>query len=228
MVDSVSGATAGAAAASAAKADAATLNKDFDQFLLLLTTQLQNQDPLDPMDSAEFTNQLVAFSGVEQQIKANEMMEQMLALNVLNITSIGLGFIGLDVERLGENFMFDGENATTLGYAVGENAASTQINILNEDGDTVLTVAGESGFGKHDFTWDGLAADGTPLPAGKYRISVTSTDTEGKPVEVTTTVPSRVTGIESGENGDVILIVAGGEKVSITDVRKATQPGTSI
>lgn len=96
------------------------------------------------MDSAEFTNQLVAFSGVEQQIKANEMMEQMLALNVLNITSIGLGFIGLDVERLGENFMFDGENATTLGYAVGENAVSTQINILNEDGDTVLSVSGKA------------------------------------------------------------------------------------
>ncbi len=207
------------------RADAATLNKDFDDFLLLLTTQLRNQDPLSPLEATEFTNQLVAFSGVEQQIKTNEMLSNLLALNVLNITQIGLGFIGLDVERGGNSLLFDGETPLNIGYSLDSSVVKSTINIMDENGNTVLSIPGESGGGKHSYTWNGLSPDGSPLPAGKYRVSVAAFDAENKPVTVQTTVPSRIVGIESGDSGDVILITAGGEKVSITEVRKAMLPG---
>src|SRR5262249_32024485 len=70
---------------------------DFAQFLTLLTTQLQNQDPLNPMDSAQFTNQLVMFSQVEQQINANQKLDSLVALGVSNGLSAALGYVGLDV-----------------------------------------------------------------------------------------------------------------------------------
>lgn len=218
--------TATATQNAASQADAATLNGSFDQFLTLLTTQLQNQDPLSPMETNEFTNQLVSFSGVEQQIKTNEALENLLALNVLNITSIGLGFIGLDVERVGDTVDFDGSTPQSLGYAFGEDATSTEITIKDADGNTVFNTSGEITGGQHEYTWNGLNNEGTALPAGDYTLSVTALDSEGDSIPVTTTVPSRVTGIESGANGDVILIVGDGEKVPITDVRRATQPGT--
>ena len=86
-----------AAQSAASQAQKAQLNQDFDDFLTLLTTQLQNQDPLEPMDSNEFTNQLVQFSQVEQQLATNDLLEDMRALSVLNTTQLGLGFVGMDV-----------------------------------------------------------------------------------------------------------------------------------
>lgn len=209
----------------ASTADTATLNENFDQFLLLLTTQLQNQDPLSPMDTAEFTNQLVSFSGVEQQIKTNKSLEDLLALNVLNITDIGLGFIGLDVESGGSSINFDGTTPQTMGYALNKAAVSNTVSIIDANGNTVYSETGETTTGQHQFTWNGLDSSGATAPAGYYTIQIDALDESGVAIPATTTVPSRIAGIESDGNGNVILITNGGEKIPITDVRKAVLPG---
>ncbi len=211
---------------SASQKDSAALSQDFDNFLLLLTTQLQNQDPLSPVDSTDFTNQLVSFSGVEQQIKSNKTLEDMLALNVLNITSIGLGFVGMDVDRLGSDITYDGSTPESMGYQLSSSSVETNINIVDENGNTVFSTSGETAAGEHHFTWNGLDNNGQPVPAGGYQLQVGATDEVGEAVELSTTVTSLVTGIESGGNGDVILVLADGGQISITDVKRAQQPSS--
>src|SRR5689334_16849053 len=90
--------------------DKTQFGKDYTQFLRMLTTQLQNQDPLSPMDTAQFTQQLVMFSNVEQQLKSNDYLQKLLSLNTLSLTSIGLGYVGLKVFSPGSSFQLDGAN----------------------------------------------------------------------------------------------------------------------
>ncbi len=207
--------------------DRATLAKDFDQFLTLLTTQLQNQDPLSPLDSNEFTNQLVAFSGVEQQIKSNQMLEKLLNLSSISATNIGLGFIGLDVEYKGNSFGFDGSNSVNFAYNLPKTATKVNITILDEQGNGVFTAEGGKNFGRNDFLWDGTGSDGQIVDAGKYSIQIGAIDDSGSPINsITSLVPARVNGIETDGNGTVNLILASGEKVPMADVRKAQQPAS--
>lgn len=207
--------------------DRATLAKDFDQFLTLLTTQLQNQDPLSPLDSNEFTNQLVAFSGVEQQIKSNQMLEKLLNLTSLSATNIGLGFIGLDIDHIGDTIDFDGSNPINFSYELPKTAAKVEINILDEDGNRVFKADGDKNFGKNSFTWEGIKEDGQLAEAGKYSVQVSAIDEGGTPISaITTIVPSRVNGIETDNEGTVTLILASGEKIPMSDVRKAQKPAS--
>ena len=87
------------------------LATDFSQFLSLLTTQLQHQDPLSPMDTTEFTNQLVAFTGVEQQINTNQKLDSLVSLQLGNAMGSALGYVGLDVSYISSEFYNDGNGA---------------------------------------------------------------------------------------------------------------------
>jgi len=109
----------------------ASLADDFTQFLNLLTTQLQNQDPLNPMDSSEFTNQLVQFSQVEQQINTNKKMDSLVQLQLANFFGSSLGYVGLDIHYVSSEFNFDGANPVEISYALdaaAERFASAQRN----------------------------------------------------------------------------------------------------
>lgn len=207
------------------QSSAAQLNSDFDTFLQLLTTQMQHQDPLDPVESQEFTNQLVAFSGVEQQIRTNQQLENLVTMQVLGMTSLGLGFIGLDVEISGEFAEYDGENPMEFGYTMPEAATENTITIKDSDGNVVYTADGELGTGKHKFTWNGLDDLGQPVEAGTYQVEVTAFNGEEEALAVPTTVQGHVDGIESGEYGEIMLLI-GDRKVSVTDVRRAIETGS--
>ncbi len=207
------------------QAQKSQLNQDFDDFLTLLTTQLQNQDPLDPMDSNEFTNQLVQFSQVEQQLATNDILEDMRALSVLQITDIGLGFVGMDVEIAGNSFDFDGTNKVDLSYIIPEQAADTNISIKNANGQTVYSSDGETSTGVKTFKWDGTNNDGFKVAPGNYTIQVSSTNPEGKSLIVQTNVPGRVDGIESDGSGNTMLLV-GDLRIPIADITRATLPKT--
>ena len=95
-------------------ASTASLAEDFSQFLQLLTIQLQNQDPLSPMETNEFTNQLVAFTGVEQQINTNQKLDSLVALQLGNSTGQALGYIGNDISYISSEFNYDGTNDVTI------------------------------------------------------------------------------------------------------------------
>lgn len=207
------------AAASAATKSGTQLNQDFDDFLLLLTTQLQNQDPLSPMDTNEFTNQLVQFSGVEQQIKTNSNLENLISMQTLNMTALGVSFIGKTVEVSGDTFAMNGTDPTTFSYVVPETATSGTISIKDENGDTVFSTEIENAAGRHDFTWNGIDKNGNPVAAGKYTVSVSATNAESASLNVTTSVPGFVSGLESGDDGSLMLVI-NGKKVPLTEVRK--------
>ncbi len=205
--------------ASSTSNSASQLNADFDDFLLLLTTQLQNQDPLSPMDTNEFTNQLVQFSQVEQQIKTNSSLDNLLAMQTLNMTALGVSFIGKYVEVDGNTFITDGSSSISTSYVLPQAASSGTLTIKNAEGDVVYSTDIEKTAGRHDFTWSGLDNDGNPVPAGEYTMTVTALDAENQSMTVTTSVPGYVTGLESADNGELMMVIDG-KKVPLTSVRK--------
>lgn len=207
----------------AGQASLQTLNQDFDQFLRLLTTQLQNQDPLSPMDSSEFTNQLVQFSQVEQQIKTNDQMASLLAFQTLNLTAVGLSFIGKNVEVQDDEFHMNGSSGASMSYVMPEGATKGTVAITDADGRTVYRADADITAGTHAFTWDGKDENGVAVPAGTYTLKVSAMDDKSNSLNLNTFVPGFVEGIESGEDGNLNVIV-NGRLVPVTAVRKATVP----
>lgn len=199
------------------------LNQDFDQFLRLLTTQLQNQDPLNPMDSTEFTNQLVSFSQVEQQIKTNDQLESLLAFQTLNLTAVGLSFIGKNVEITDDEFYKAADTTASMSYVMPEGAAKGTVTITDASGKTVYKADADLTQGTHKFTWDGKDTNGIAVPAGTYTLKVSAMDVQDNSLNLTTFVPGYVEGIESGDDGNLNVIV-NGRLVPVTSVRKATVP----
>lgn len=200
----------------------AKLAEDFDQFLILLTTQLQNQDPLNPMDSTEFTNQLVQFSQVEQSINTNQKLDDLVSLQLGSVSSVALGYVGLDVNYISSEMTYDGTNPVKVSYALEENALEAAINIYNESGELVFTDTVSNDVGAHEFVWDGTHMGGGAVEAGTYSVSIDALDPEGAAIDTSTVVSGHVRGIES-QNGVVYLLI-GERAVPLGQVINATLP----
>ena len=203
-----------------------SLAETFDNFLLLLTTQLQNQDPLSPMETNEFTQQLVAFTEVEQSIKTNDRLEQLIDLQLGNQITSAAGYIGRSVEAESEFLSLDG-GQSTLTYGLGASAARTTIQIQDQSGLVVRTINGETEPGVYRLNWDGTDDGGSPLPDGVYRSVVTAVDGNDTPLPVATGTVGRVTGVEIVD-GQVVLSLNGlkipiDKVVSVTENAAGTQ-----
>lgn len=201
------------------------LSQDFDDFLNLLTTQLQNQDPLSPMDSTEFTNQLVGFSQVEQQINMNEKLEQILSLELSSMSTVAANYVGMNVSFLGEVTYFGGD-PLNIEYVLDDNAASSKIRILDEEGNIVRTVEADKSAGHHEFTWDGTDDYGQPVAEGNYTIRVDALDGEGAAITYQTAVPALVSGV-AAEDGVIQLLLRGDSIIPVGSVIKAERPDLS-
>lgn len=208
-----------------ASADQTKLSGDFDQFLTLLTTQLQNQDPLSPMDSSEFTNQLVQFSSVEQQIKSNTLLSNLLASQTLNMTALGVSFIGKNVEVAGKTFQGGNGVDTTLTYDMPSTAKVGTVTVTDSDGRVVFSKDAELTKGVHSFVWNGKDSSGTVVPAGKYTVKVSALTEDSTALNVNTYVPGFVNSLETADDGSLVLDVSG-TKVPLSDVRKISVPST--
>jgi flagellar basal-body rod modification protein FlgD len=216
--------TTGSSSTTSTAASSAKLTQDYNSFLKLLTTQMQNQDPLSPMESTEFTNQLVQFSQVEQQISQNTKLDKLVSLQNNNQTQASLGFIGLDVEATGNAFSYDGTPAK-MSYTLPEASTSTTIQIKNEKGVIVRTLDGVRSTSRQELTWDGKKSDGSAAPAGSYTMSVVASKSDSKLMNATTTVFGRVSGIEAG-NGTTTLMM-GKVPVKMENVITAQQPAAA-
>lgn len=206
MALTVSGSTSLTAGTQSGNA-ADKLDEDLNQFMNLLVTQLQNQDPLDPMDATEFTNQLVQFASVEQQIYQNSNLEQLLALQSTSQVADMVNYIGNVVEISGGNMVnFDGAEAATYSYSLSENSATTTINIRDQDGISVFTTDGQTTTGRHDATWDGRNQNGNIVPPGIYTIQISALDGKGNLLDVFQTSELTVTGA-AVDNGEISLIM---------------------
>lgn len=201
------------------------LSETYDNFLTLLTTQLQYQDPLQPMDSAQFTSQLVQYSQVEQQIAQNEKLEQMLAMENASLARASLGFIGLDVQMAVKEFDYT-EGSMTFEYTMPEKVADgAMIRIINSDGKTVAVAEAKTDFGEHEFVWNGKNKEGENVKPGTYTVDVVARDTNDQTLKIPTTTYGKVTGIEA-EKGETYLLI-GNSRVPVDQVRTARQVGAA-
>lgn len=190
--------------ASASKSLAST----YDTFLTMLTTQLKNQDPLSPMDSTEFTSQLVQFSAVEQQINANSNLEKLITLNQQNQVSSAISYIGNTIEVDGSSVPLQ-DGSGSFSYTLGDEAKSASILIKDDSGKVVRTLTADTTAGRHEVTWDGKDTNGEQLEDGKYTISVAALDSEGASMEVATTVYGRVTDVAVDDTDGTMLAMGG-------------------
>lgn len=160
---------------SAATSSANKLANDFDQFLALLTTQLQYQDPLDPMDSTKFTEQLVSFTQVEQTIATNKNLENLISQTKTAAMADAVSYLGTEItvetDRAGLR-----EGKATWEYGLQTAADKTTIKVMDSKGKVVFEGLGQIKAGLHEFVWD--APENTP--DGIYQLSIeakTSNDT---------------------------------------------------
>lgn len=195
------------AAQSAAKAQASSvkLSSDLNSFLTLLTSQLKNQDPLSPMDSTQFTNQLVQFSQVEQQININSNLSSLLSLTQQNIASNVVNYIGKTIEGPSDQAPLE-NGALKASYGLSAAAATVTLAVKNADGTIVYSQPGDTGAGVHEFNWDGKDATGIQQPDGTYTIQVTAIGDDGKSVDTSTTIFGKVTGVTSVAGATTLLI----------------------
>lgn len=215
---SVSSSTAYAprAATSQSSLDQTKFGKDFDSFLTLLTSQLKYQDPMSPMDTAQFTSQLVQFTSVEQQIKQNKNLESLLAMQQTIQFASAANYIGKTVEANGRSVVLS-NGAASFSYSLPSDAKSVSITIKTEDGTVVRSLRGNTGAGNQTIAWDGRGDTGNRLPDGTYTYAVTATNANGQPILPQTGLKGIVDGFDVAANNDIILRV-GTLRIPIGDV----------
>ncbi|MEO1331525.1 MAG: flagellar hook capping FlgD N-terminal domain-containing protein, partial [Pseudomonadota bacterium] len=166
-VGAATGSTSGSVAAQAASEGAETVS-DFDDFLTLLTAQLENQDPLSPLDATTFVEQLASFSEVEQAVATNQKLDEIMA----QVFNAGLdqaaAWIGRSVQASGLDFQFDGSELT-IDVPTEPNATSASVVLRDKDGREVATLPASVDGG--EVTWDGTKADGSKAAAGSSATS---------------------------------------------------------
>jgi flagellar basal-body rod modification protein FlgD len=171
--------------------DNSTIAGNFQTFLQLLTTQLQNQNPLDPLDTNQFTQQLVQFAQVEQQLKSNSELTTLVSLQQTAQNTQALNFVGQTVAVDGNTAPLSNGSASWL-MSVPKPATAT-INISDSTGQTVYSSTGTLAAGQNQpFTWDGKDSNGNQLPDGNYQISITATDSTGQTVAIPTEIEGMV------------------------------------
>jgi flagellar basal-body rod modification protein FlgD len=196
-----------------------TLAGNFQTFLTLLTTQLQNQNPLDPLDTNQFTQQLVQFASVEQQLKTNDQLTSLVALQQTAQSTQALGFVG-------KIAVVDGSTATMVGGAATwklgvEKNSNVSITIANSTGQNVFTGNYAVNAGANQpFTWDGKGNDGTQWPDGKYTITATAADSSGNPVAVSTQIQGVVNSVDLTQSPPLLSI--NGQTYTVSQIKSIT------
>jgi flagellar basal-body rod modification protein FlgD len=181
------------------------------------------------MDTAQFTNQLVGFSQVEQQLKSNADLDKLVASANSNQTQLGLSYIGLDVSMTGNRFNYDPDKISKVGisYNLASASASTKIFIIDSNGSTVAAVNGSTTKGDNTVTWDGKKSDGSTAPAGTYTVQIGALDNTQNAIAVTTQVPGKVTGMQTAGDGTIQLVIDSTQAVPLSSITSAWIPGSN-
>src|SRR6201990_256032 len=208
--------TKDASGASLTSTACSTLAGNFQTFLTLLTTQLQNQNPLDPLDTNQFTQQLVQFAGVEQQLKTNDSLSQLVTLQQTTQATQALGFVG-------KTAVVDGTTATMTNSSATwhlnvPSSATVSISVANSSGETVFNGQYSAGAGSDiPFTWNGQGNDGTQWPDGKYTITATGKDIAGNSVGIAAQVQGVVS--SGGLTQSPPLLTIDGNSYTLSQVK---------
>jgi flagellar basal-body rod modification protein FlgD len=198
-----------------------TLANNFDTFLKLLTTQLKNQDPMSPMDTNNFTQQLTAMTGVQQQLLTNQLLTQMIGQGQVGLSGSAVNLIGKQVTAESPTMTLQ-DHDIKFGYSLDKGAADTTLEILDANGQTVWSGKGtDNAAGPHILDWNGRNGRGGQMPdGGAYTLRVTSKDASGANVASATTTTGVVSRVEN-INGQTVLTI-GNAKAIITNITGVT------
>src|SRR5262245_23263242 len=211
-----------ASSASATGVDKTTLAGNFQTFLTLLTTQLKNQNPLDPLDTNQFTQQLVQFAQVEQQLKQNEQLATLVSIEKTAQSTTALAFVGQNVTVDGQTAALKNRSAT-WSFQVRKPINAT-VTIKSSTGQTVYSGSFTMNTGLQTFNWDGRDNAGTLWPDGNYTISITGKDASGQTVSVPTEVEGLVDSVDLNKSPPVLSM--GGQDYTIDKIKRVVRPGT--
>lgn len=211
----LTGISASTSTNSAVSTDQSDLIQSYDQFLQILTAQLQNQSPLEPMDANEFTTQLVQFSSVEQAIKTNDSLESLIALSASNEATSMVGYLGQNITAEGAATTLQNGSATWQLDAA-DYASETLVTIRNAAGTIIFNDEGSLEPGVTSYVWDGTTNDGGTASDGLYSITVEGRDAEGSVVDISTAISGQVTGVDFKTFPAALLV--GDTRVPITSL----------
>ena len=214
---SSSSSTSSAAAASALATQQIAGN--FQSFLTLLTTQLQNQNPLDPLDTNQFTQQLVEFAGVQQQLNTNDSLATLVSLQQTAQSTQALGFVGKTAVVNGNTAALT-DSSATWDLSVPTNS-NLNISITSSTGQTVFTGSYAANAGSSQpFTWNGLGNDGTQFPDGQYKLTATAADSAGNNVAIATQIQGVVSSVDLTQSPPLLSI--NGQTYTVSQIQSIT------
>src|SRR5215471_6174456 len=196
---------------------------NFNSFLTLLTTQLQNQNPLDPLDTNQFTQQLVQFASVEQQMNMNTQLQTLVSLQQTAQNSQALGFVGKTVTVNGTTApLTNGQAQWTFNPP---SPATATFTVTDSTGQTVLTKTGTVQPGAQSFNWNGLDASGRQWADGNYTLTITAVGANRQSVAIPTTVTGMVSSVDLTQSPPLLSI--GGQTYTLNQILSVQQPTSS-
>jgi len=200
--------------------DNTEIASNFTTFLQLLTTQLKNQNPLDPLDTNQFTQQLVEFAQVEQQMKSNDQLSSLVSLEKSAQATTALAYVGATV-------VVDGSTAQltngTANWSLNVTKPSTAtITIKDSTGQNVYTGTVAVNPGTQNFTWNGRGNDGRLWPHGAYTLTATAVDANQQSVAISTEVQAVVDSVDLTQDTPQLSI--NGQNYTLDKIKRIVRP----
>jgi flagellar basal-body rod modification protein FlgD len=200
--------------------DNTEIASNFTTFLQLLTTQLKNQDPLSPLDTNQFTQQLVEFAQVEQQMKSNDQLSSLVSLEKSAQQTTALAYVGATVVVDGATAQLANGQAN-WSFNVTKPSTAT-ITIKDSTGQTAYTGNFAVNPGTQNFTWDGRGNDGRVWPAGNYTLTATAVDTNQQSVAISTEVQAVVDSVDLTQDPPQLSI--NGQNYTLDKIKRIVRP----
>jgi flagellar basal-body rod modification protein FlgD len=193
-----------------------------DEFLKLLTTQLQYQDPTQPMSNTEMVAQLAQFSALEQMTNVNTNLTTMISGQGTSLETTAASMVGKTAVFSGEDVNLTQGSTATVSATLASAASNVTVVFKNSDGNTVRTIGeGACASGANTFTWDGLDDNGSELATGTYTVTVSATDSSGSSITVTQKTSATITGVVF--NNGTPEFIAGGSTLQLSDISEIDQ-----
>lgn len=219
----VSGTSTNTSSKSSTSSSATTgIADNFQTFLTLLTTQLQNQNPLDPLDTNQFTQQLVQFAQVEQQLKSNDYMKSLVDMEKSTQATQALVYVGNNVAVDGSTAQFKTSATWNL---LADKDTTAQVSITNAAGSVVYSGNYSIKQGNASFVWDGKGNDGVQYPEGSYTLTATGKDNNGKDVAISTEVQGIVDSVDLSASPALLSI--NGANYTVDKIKRVVRPTTT-
>jgi flagellar basal-body rod modification protein FlgD len=210
--------TSGTSSTSSSLGNAASASDIQNQFLTLLVTQMQAQDPLNPMDNSQMTSQMAQISTVSGLQQLNATMNSVLQSQVANQAMMATQLVGSQVMVAGNNLTLGSSGGAQGGVMLSGAAAAMTVTVQDSNGKVVDTVPVSSPqSGLNNFTWDGTDGNGNQLPAGNYTFTAKAVDSTGAAVSATTYGNLAVTAV-TWNQGVPLVVTSDGAQHALGDV----------